>query len=55
MKRKKSVRIVKGDGLLTVIDERQVKREDQPKVYQTKIQKCLNCTKPASKCKGDCK
>jgi hypothetical protein len=55
MKGNKSVRIVKGDTLLTEIDERKVKRDNHPQEYQTQINKCLNCTKPASKCKGDCK
>lgn len=51
MKRKKSVRIIKGTSLLTATE----RTEKERKVYQSSIDKCLNCTKPASKCKGDCK
>lgn len=50
MKKKRPVRIVNGDNLLTETKEVTGKR----KVYQSKIDQCLNCKKPASECKGNC-
>ena len=48
---KRNVRIVKGDSLLTATQ----KTEKETTEYKSQVQKCLTCTKPASKCKGDCK
>lgn len=53
MKGNKNVRIVKGDSLLTDINMSK-KWKKGKKVYQTKVEKCLTCTKPVSECKGDC-
>lgn len=56
MKKKSSVRIVKGDNLLTVTKEVTGHRKPhQSSVDKSKIDKCLNCKKPARECKGDCK
>ena len=52
MKVKRSVRIVNGKNQLTEIDQRKV--EKNRKKNQADINKCLNCKKPASKCKGEC-
>ena len=51
MKGNKKVRIVKGDAVLTATPN----TEKEEPTYQTDIQKCLTCKKPANKCKGDCK
>lgn len=49
----KSIRIYKGDAIITlpqgVKKEHKLTREEQ-----RRIDKCLNCTKPASECKGEC-
>lgn len=48
-----SIRVYKADALLAL----PVGAKKQRKVSvseQRKIDKCLNCTKPAEKCKGDC-
>lgn len=48
-----SIRVYKADAPLTL----PVGAKRQRKVSvseQRKIDKCLNCTKPAEKCKGDC-
>ena len=48
-----SIRVYKGDAIMTV--PMGYKRKRKVSVSeQRKIDKCLNCTKPAEKCKGDC-
>lgn len=49
----KSIRVYRGDTIMTAPPG--VKKTRKVQISeQRKIDKCLNCTKPASECKGDC-
>lgn len=54
MKTKKKI-FFTGDNLLTVTEERKLKRKGRQKIEQEDIDRCLRCDKPASECNGDCK
>ena len=48
-----SIRVYKGDAIMTV--PMGYKKQRKVSVSeQRKIDKCLNCTKPMEKCKGNC-
>lgn len=48
-----SRRVYKGDAIMTL--SRGAKKERKVTVSeQRKIDRCLNCTKPANECKGEC-
>lgn len=48
-----SIRVYRGEALMTLSSG--AKKERKTTVSeQRKIDKCLNCTKPASECKGQC-
>lgn len=52
---KKSLRATNGVKATTVLSDRQHKPyTHKGSDSEEKIKMCLNCTKPASQCKGDC-
>lgn len=48
-----SIRVYKGDAIMTVPIGYKRKRKVSVS-EQRKIDRCLNCTKPANECKGSC-
>lgn len=53
---RKSLNAIKGVKVKTVFHERQHNphKHNGTAERQERIDKCLNCTKPAKECKGDC-
>lgn len=53
---RKSLNALNGVKVKTVFHERQHKphKHHETGESQERIAKCLNCTKPARECKGDC-
>ena len=53
---RKSLRVYNGVKVNTNVGESKSngQKERLPKESPSKIKKCLNCTKPAKECKGNC-
>ena len=53
---RKSLNVLKGIKAKTILYERQRNphKSPQTEANMEKINKCLNCTRPAKECKGDC-
>lgn len=49
----KGVRVLKADAPMTIVKGMEKERKVSV-AEQRRIDKCLNCTKPAEECKGDC-
>lgn len=49
----KSKRVYRGDAIMT-LPQGAKKEHKTTREEQRRIDKCLNCTKPASECKGKC-
>lgn len=50
----KGVLVLKADAPLVLTKPYQERTRKTTVAEQRKIDKCLNCTKPARECKGDC-
>lgn len=52
----KSLRVVNGVKVKTNLGEHRSNNKNDKLPYEspTKIQNCLNCTKPVEECKGNC-
>lgn len=46
--------MIKNNKLKNISSSSNGQKDRYPSISQAKIDKCLNCTKPAKECKGNC-